>query len=145
MGSIPGLGRSPGEGNDNPLQYSCLENPMDRGAWWAAIHGVTRVGHDLATSPPPPKRNYNLWPRLFCLFLSWSRTSYIICRAQCQMKTQSPLFKNCWEFQDGDSRALDPGVGPFCVWVHRSVSDPWSWLALSELRQPHMDYTTLQN
>ena len=39
--SAPGLGRSPGEGNGNPLQYSCLENPMDRGAWWAAICGVT--------------------------------------------------------------------------------------------------------
>ena len=38
--SIPGLGRSPGEGNGNPLQSSCLENPMDRGAWWAAVHGV---------------------------------------------------------------------------------------------------------
>ena len=38
---IPGLGRSPGEGNGNPLQYSCLENPMDRGAWRAAVHGVT--------------------------------------------------------------------------------------------------------
>ena len=41
MGSIPGLGRSPGEGNGIPLQYSCLGNPMDRGAWWAAVHGVT--------------------------------------------------------------------------------------------------------
>ena len=40
--SIPGLGRSPGEGNGNPLQYSCLENPMDRGAWWAAVHGVAK-------------------------------------------------------------------------------------------------------
>ena len=40
--SIPGLGRSPGEGNGNPLQYSCLENPMDRGALWAVIHGVTK-------------------------------------------------------------------------------------------------------
>ena len=39
--SIPGAGRSPGEGNGNPLQYSCLENPMDRGAWWATVHGVT--------------------------------------------------------------------------------------------------------
>ena len=39
-GSIPGLGRSPGEGNGNPLQYSCLENPMDRGAWRATVHGV---------------------------------------------------------------------------------------------------------
>ena len=39
MGSIPGLGRSPAEGNENPLQYSCLENPMDRGAWRATVHG----------------------------------------------------------------------------------------------------------
>ena len=42
-GSIPGLGRSPGEGNGNPLQYSCLENPMDRGAWRATAHGVATV------------------------------------------------------------------------------------------------------
>ena len=41
-GSIPGLGRSPGEGNGNTLQYSCLENLMDRGAWWATVHGVTK-------------------------------------------------------------------------------------------------------
>ena len=40
LGLIPGSGRSPGEGNGNPLQYSCLENPMDRGAWWAIVHGV---------------------------------------------------------------------------------------------------------
>ena len=42
LGSIPGSGRPPGEGNDNPLQYSCLENPMDGGAWWATVHGVTK-------------------------------------------------------------------------------------------------------
>ena len=41
-GSIPGSGRSPGEGNGNPLQYSCLENPMDGGAWWATVHGVAK-------------------------------------------------------------------------------------------------------
>ena len=41
-GSIPGLGRSPGEGNGNPLQYSCLENPMDRGVWQATVQGVTK-------------------------------------------------------------------------------------------------------
>ena len=39
---IPGLGKSPGEGNDKPLQYSCLDNSMDRGAWWAIVHGVTK-------------------------------------------------------------------------------------------------------
>ena len=42
LGSIPGLGRSPGEGNGNPLQCSCLENPRDGGAWWAAIYGVAQ-------------------------------------------------------------------------------------------------------
>ena len=42
LGSIPGLGRSPGEGNGNPLQYSCLENPVDGGAWWATVHEVTK-------------------------------------------------------------------------------------------------------
>ena len=41
-GSIPGAGKSPGEGNGNPLQYSCLENPMDRGAWKATVQGVTK-------------------------------------------------------------------------------------------------------
>ena len=41
-GSVPGLGRSPGEGSGNPLQYSCLGNPMDRGAWWATVHGATK-------------------------------------------------------------------------------------------------------
>ena len=41
VGSIPRSGRSPGEGNGNPLQYSCLENPMDRGAWQATVHGAT--------------------------------------------------------------------------------------------------------
>ena len=42
LGSIPGSGRSPEEGNGNPLQYSCLENPMDVGAWWATVHGVAK-------------------------------------------------------------------------------------------------------
>ena len=42
MGLIPGSGQSPGGGHGNPLQYSCLENPMDRGAWWATVYGVTK-------------------------------------------------------------------------------------------------------
>ena len=47
VGLIRGLGRSPGGGNVNPLQYSCQENPIDRGAWWATVHGVARVRHGL--------------------------------------------------------------------------------------------------
>ena len=65
LGSIPASGRSLGEGNGNPLQYSCLKNPMDRGAWWATVHGVaksqtrlsdftliTLIGSQLLTSIP---------------------------------------------------------------------------------------------
>ena len=48
MGSVPGLGRPPGGGNGNSLQYSCLENPMDRGAWGLQSMGLQRVGHDYA-------------------------------------------------------------------------------------------------
>ena len=51
LGLIPRSVRSPGEGNGNPLQCSCLENPMERGVWRATVHGVTRVGHNLATKP----------------------------------------------------------------------------------------------
>ena len=51
LGSIPGLGRSPGEGHGNPLQYSCLENSVEGGDWWASAHGVTKS--------QPPLRNFH--------------------------------------------------------------------------------------
>jgi hypothetical protein len=60
VGLVPGLGRYFGEGNGNPLPYSCLENPMDRGAWWAPGHGVAkesdvteRLNNNKVTSEPP--------------------------------------------------------------------------------------------
>ena len=56
LGSILGSGRSSGAGTGNPLQYSCLENFMDRGAWRAIVHGVTKVWYNLLTKPPPPWR-----------------------------------------------------------------------------------------
>ena len=59
-GSLPGLGRSPGERNGNPLQYSCLENRMDKGAWQATGHGIASVRHDLVTKPPQPLQNLPL-------------------------------------------------------------------------------------
>ena len=49
VGSIPGLGRCPGEVNGNPLQYSCLGNPVDRGAWWATVNGVAKIRLELVT------------------------------------------------------------------------------------------------
>ena len=53
LGSVPGLGRSPGEGNGNPLQNSCLENSMDRGAWWATVHGVAKSQTQRVTAWSP--------------------------------------------------------------------------------------------
>ena len=53
LGSIPGLGRSPGVGHGNPLQYSCLENHMDRGAWQATVHGVTKSQTRLSDEAQP--------------------------------------------------------------------------------------------
>ena len=72
LGSVPGSGRSPGGGHGNPLQYSCLENPMDRGAWRAAVHGVTKsqtrlkrlsthACSDFAYSWLDPQL-HNIWP-----------------------------------------------------------------------------------
>ena len=56
-GLIPGSGRSPGGGRGNPLQHSCLENPTDRGAWRATVHGVSRVGHNLMTEQQQQRIN----------------------------------------------------------------------------------------
>ena len=63
LGSIPGSGRSPGEGNGNPLQYSCLENPMDRGAWWATVHGVAKSQTPLSdlTNLTKSRERENVW------------------------------------------------------------------------------------
>ena len=75
-GSIPGLVRSPGEGNGKPLQYSCLENPMDRGNWWARVHGVAKSWTRLSVFT---HKHYNELKPLFLLisiiFTSYSRTS----------------------------------------------------------------------
>ena len=51
MGSIPGLGKSPGDGNGKPLWYSCLENSMERGSWWTILHGIATFQHNLVTKP----------------------------------------------------------------------------------------------
>ena len=81
VGSIPRLGRFPGGEHGNPLQYSCLENPMDRGAWQAAVHGVARVGHDLATKPPPSR--FTQWSvsvsRVWLFVTLWTVAARLLC------------------------------------------------------------------
>ena len=70
-GSIPGLGRSPGEGNGNPLQHYCLENPMDRGAWWATVHGVAKSRTRLSHFTFPFRLVITFLPRSKHLLISW--------------------------------------------------------------------------
>ena len=76
-GSIPGLGRSPGEGNGNPLQYSCLGNPMDRGSWWAKVHGIPKE-FDLTF-----RLNHNTVALQHCVSFCWTMkwTSYMYTHA----------------------------------------------------------------
>ena len=86
MGLIPGLGRSSGEGNGNPLQYSFLENPTDRGAWWAAVHRVIKSQtwlKQLSTHPKTEKVTLSLrisgfshfaWPRMNLFVWNWPWT-----------------------------------------------------------------------
>ena len=62
---FPGLGRFPGEGNGNPLQYSCLENPMDQGAWWATVHGVAK-SRTLAQLVKNRPAMWETWVRSLC-------------------------------------------------------------------------------
>ena len=104
LGSIPGSGRSPGEGNGNPLQYSCLGNLMDRGAWWATLHGVTKVRHDSAK--PPHQQQHIRSPCVLCCnvwnFPWLSRTpdaSLPLCLSSClqgpKCFTQPPTHFHC--------------------------------------------------
>ena len=82
LGLIPGSGRSPGEGNGNPLQYSCLENPMDRGAWWAIVHRVT-------------KSRTRLSDFTFTLFRNYFGTSYYFASSNSSL-TSYFSHSPCW-------------------------------------------------
>ena len=86
-GSIPGSERSPGGGNGNTLKYSCQENLMDRGAWRATVHGVARVGHDLATKPSGIEdvHIYNLTMSLLYPIESLSQIHQIMCTDHSQL------------------------------------------------------------
>ena len=86
-GLIPGSGWSPWEGNGNPFPYSCLENPVDRGVWWAIVHEGTRFGHDLATKPP----------RLLDNKLMWKIQWYFSVSATDSLTFLQGSGKYCWE------------------------------------------------
>ena len=99
--SIPGRGRSPGEWNGNPFQYSCLENSMDRGAWWATVHGISRVWHVLATKPPTTTWLQGLLHSLWgCLDWSFAEPEGLVLGVHCRRAACSDLWRHDlgWSF-----------------------------------------------
>ena len=116
LGSIPGLGRCPGEGNSNPLRYSWQENPMDRRAWWAMIHGVARVRHDLVTKPPPATLNTH---RMGCCWSSSFRTLATWCKELTHCK-RNWWWKRLKAKGEGGGRGWDGYITSPTQWT-------WIW------------------
>ena len=87
--SIPESRKCPGEGNSNPLQYSCLEICMDRGAWWAVVHGCHRVGHSLLITPPPPP------PPIYIYWFSHGLKKHFQYRNYSAPSPQPPCYYLC--------------------------------------------------
>ena len=121
LGSIPGSGRSPGEGNGNPLQYSCLENHMDRGAWQVTVHGVARVRHDLATKlllnyGGGNGDNGDLLQKIPCMY----------CYTQCPQPCSKPPATH---ISTGDSWTLTKKSGS----VSCGVTAPFSWVLVHKV------------
>ena len=124
-GSIPGSGRSPGEGNVYPLQYSCLENPMDRGAWWATVHGVTKcwtrlkwlskyVGCKNIYSRPCFIQGYLCWCSSTAVwFLPFPSETFAFHSLQIEILNTSLLFMWEREWEVAVSSPLAFSAGPF--------------------------------
>ena len=86
LGLIAGLGKSPGEGNDNPLQYFCLENPMDREAWWATVHGIAKnqdTTERLSAAQPTMHR---------FIHVTGSVTKHVICSSTFSFPSKMIIF-----------------------------------------------------
>ena len=99
LGSIPGSGRSPGEGNGNPLQYSCLENPVDRGAWWATVHRVAKSRtqlSDFTHNAVTHKQHSRCFPKMV---LAWMDLETVIQSEVGQKEKNKYHIFMCGEFE----------------------------------------------
>ena len=116
VGWIPGSGRSPGEENDNPLQYSCQENSMDRGIWWATVHRVTK------------SRTQTCYA-IYCLLNIYQYIIYLIDKqklhrqpcdspARCERSSPQQIVINGWNMTRTQSRAASVVVISQPAWVH---------------------------
>ena len=116
-GSLLGLGRSPEEGNGNPLQYSCLENPMERGAWWTTTMGLQRVRHDWATCTFFTLNNDNTLKKLVAWFGSFPG-SECVCYVLIALWRPAELWREITSLGDSRRKLGSPGTssgipGPF--------------------------------
>ena len=91
---IPGFGKSPGEGNGNPLQYVFLGELLDRGAWWATIHGVAKAKLDLAltTTPPPPPPIFSLFLAVQDIHCVWTYSLHVVGSFLSAVASLAPLL-----------------------------------------------------
>ena len=113
--TITGSGRSLGEGNGNTLQYSCLGNPMDRGAWWATFHGVTRVGHDSMTKPPPDTIQGKCFTYVNCL---WESVGFFFLLNPDFLTISSKhTGVPAWKNQNHGQRKVLAGQAWFLLWL----------------------------
>ena len=146
-GSIPGSGRSSGEGNGNPLHYSYLENPMDRGAWQAAVHGLQSVRHDWAT-----KRTVYLSLLLFICFGAFPhfRQTYL-CEIICLLFFQIPIYRRSFSESESDHRYTNHQTdGKNKIYKIHRKSDPkqvnlYLWYYLNHLYIQCIKYINFKN
>ena len=131
MGLIPGSGRSPGEGNGKPLQYSCLGNPMDRRAWWATVHGggargSQRVVQDLETKQQQKQSDISkdylddLFIFMNLVLVSRPRTSKLLLPSTelyMYISSCQPTTSSWWQSHPGTSKAVSPSFYPAALFL----------------------------
>ena len=122
LSSTPGLGRSPGEGNGYPLQYSCLENSMDRGIWWATVHGLTKSPTKLKRLTP----SLSKWKlKSLSLCSPTDYTVHEILQARTLEWVAFPFSRESSQSRDWSQVSHIPG-GFFTTWVTGEAQEYWS-------------------
>ena len=124
-GSIPRLGRSPGEWNDNLLQYSCLENSMDGGAWWATVHGVTKSRTRLSNFTFFLSHASKVTPQILQArlqqYVNWE-LPYVQAGFRKGRGTRDQTAKICWIIEKASSSSVSHSVKSDSLWFHWTVA-----------------------
>ena len=124
-GLIPRLGRSPGEGNDKLFQYSCLENCMDGGPWWARVHGVTKSWTRLSNFTFFLSHASKVTPQILQArlqqYVNWELT-YVQAGFRKEKGTRDQIAKICWIIEKASSSSVSHSVKSDSLWFHWTVA-----------------------